>query len=431
MKEVIADAIRFVERTVLPSLSREPGLGNQITDYDFLLEFSGRRRANPIPLIERAVRKAAKIRIFAYVSQCRYHCAYCPFPTSLDGRQEEDALRILSEIARFRESFSSMPSVESLSVGGGTPTILAADAIWRFVTGIRDNLSIPRGTYANLECSPDTLTPEKIAASREAGITRMSLGVQTFNDSVLNNCGRRHNGVQAMEACHMLVNQGFGDVNVDLMRGLPGQTLEVLATDVQRLIQARVPSVHLYRLRLPRNHPIVKKHPYTKDYLRDVIAMQLVADRLFCAAGYRRHHSAHWTMNTAMRAISSHPWDFGKTEIAFGPGAYSYFPFGECRNEIRKQNWRQALDNRIPSLKEGSLYSTTEQETRWVKFCLKGLTLFPSEFQVRFAYPIEQSALWPKLRRLLELGILASDGSTLTFTELGYAVAEEAIRFVL
>ena len=118
--KIVDDALVFIEDRVLPILKREPSIGSQILDYDFLLEFSERRSANPFSLLRRTLDDGLqKIRLFGHISQCAYHCLYCSFPTLLDGLQEEDAVRLVREASTFKRAMGDLPEVESLSIGGG------------------------------------------------------------------------------------------------------------------------------------------------------------------------------------------------------------------------------------------------------------------------------------------------------------------------
>src|SRR3989339_1059748 len=181
------------------------------------------------------------------------------------------------------EQWVICPRLNLCQLEGETPTTLSAKGIGRLVKGIREHYQIPRGVYANMECSPDTITPEKVAAAHEAGITRLSMGVQTFNNEILERCERGHTGELAEKACKTLLQQNFQDLNVDLMRGLPGQTPEIFADDIEKFIETKIPSLHLYRLRLPPKHPLLRSEPYTRNYVRDVLAMQIIADRSLSA----------------------------------------------------------------------------------------------------------------------------------------------------
>ncbi len=430
--KIVDDALVFIEDRVLPILKREPSIGSQILDYDFLLEFSERRSANPFSLLRRTLDDGLKkIRLFGHISQCAYHCLYCSFPTLLDGLQEEDAVRLVREASTFKRAMGDLPEVESLSIGGGTPTTLSAKGIGRLVKGIREHYQIPRGVYANMECSPDTITPEKVAAAHEAGITRLSMGVQTFNNEILERCERGHTGELAEKACKTLLQQNFQDLNVDLMRGLPGQTPEIFADDIEKFIETKIPSLHLYRLRLPPKHPLLRSEPYTRNYVRDVLAMQIIADRSLSAAGYGRHHSAHWTSNRNASTVTSKPWDFGKAEIGFGISSYSYVPMGEVRNVKSAKKWRDLVDHGRLTFHEGALYLPQEQEVRWIKFALKSLSLDLKEYERCFGVTIDNSVTWPKIKRLIDLGILSRSERELSFTPAGYAIAEEALRFLI
>lgn len=438
VNSLLREAREYVSNKVKSVFAVEPQLAVSAENYDFLVRFFGRNEIDRSLLINETIARlaSANISLYAHIPQCVYRCKFCTFGVTLDSNAGADAHRLLVEADNFRGvvDITSKP-VTSLYFGGGTPTVLPPESIRDLVGGYRRRFNVGTDTEVTMEGSPDTISPEKVVAAREAGVTRFSVGVQTFDEAILANCDRRHTATQADESVVLLCESGFREVNVDLMRGLPGQTLEGFAQDLLRVIEIGPHSIYIYRMRLQRAYELPSrflKNAQRPEFpaLEDVIAMQFVADRLLREHGYHRRHTAHWSKKSDSTRYSVDRWQRQEVLFAFGWMAYSFSPIGEYYNVQQLGRWRQLVDSGLPTYEKACRYTPDEEELRWVMFTLKTLDLSPAQFSLHFGKPLSESVVWSKLQQLVELRILEEENGSLTFSDQGFLIAEEAIRFL-
>ena len=154
------------------------------------------------------------------IRKCRY-CDFLSFPVDYETRKAYVEALCWELKARGKES----PPADTVFIGGGTPSVLEEDLILKLGEAIRENFDVPAEAEFSIEANPGTLTKEKIKAFREIGVNRVSLGVQSLDDRLLETLGRIHRAEEAKDSYRMLREHGFNNINLDLMFALPGQDL--------------------------------------------------------------------------------------------------------------------------------------------------------------------------------------------------------------
>src|SRR5712692_8184271 len=164
--------------------------------------------------------------LYVHIPFCARICPYCAFYKDLLDRSQTWRFceAILSELDRQRRSFAISP--KTIYFGGGTPTALRIAQLELLLRGFRERLDLSQLVEWTMEANPGSVSARKAAFLRNLGITRISLGVQSWNDDLLKLLGREHNARQAKESFDILRAAGFSNINIDLMFGLPGQSLE-------------------------------------------------------------------------------------------------------------------------------------------------------------------------------------------------------------
>lgn len=194
--------------------------------------------------------------IYVHIPFCRSKCAYCDFVSVCDGEEKQrlyiDAL--LREIYTGRKIFDGV--ADTLYIGGGTPSCLYEGAVRSIAETIADSFDTRLAEFT-VECNPDTFTPVKARELSEAGVTRVSLGVQSLDDEVLKRAGRRHDSTTAKEAVRLAVKSGF-DVSADLMLGLEGQRGEDVDAFVDFVSDEGVKHVSAYMLKVESGTPLAR-----------------------------------------------------------------------------------------------------------------------------------------------------------------------------
>jgi len=193
--------------------------------------------------------------LYISVPFCRTKCSYCNFASDVfsTAAYESYVSRVLDDIAKAPETASELgcilpETVDSIYLGGGTPSILDPDQLRRIFGALKERFSVASHTEVTVECAPGTLTPVLIETLLACGVNRVSLGVQSFVDQETQSVGRLHKRATVIEEIARLRQAGLGNINIDLIAGLPHQTADSWTFSLSDAIAAGVPHVSVYML---------------------------------------------------------------------------------------------------------------------------------------------------------------------------------------
>jgi putative oxygen-independent coproporphyrinogen III oxidase len=227
-------------------------------------------------------------------------------------------------------------TVHTVFIGGGTPSLFSPEGIGRLLSDLRLLLPLAPGCEITLEANPGTFERERFRAFRDAGVTRLSIGVQSFDDAKLKALGRVHDRAQALAAVEEAASS-FDTFNLDLMYALPGQTLEELETDLRTSLAFNPPHLSLYHLTLEPNTAFALKPPV----LPDEDASSHMLDRLVeitTAAGLERYEVSAYARPGHRSAHNLNYWQFGDY-LGLGAGAHGKLSFPH--RVLRTVKWRE------------------------------------------------------------------------------------------
>ena len=207
--------------------------------------------------------------LYLHIPFCRKRCKFCYFKVFTDKNSAE-VERYLAALAREIELVSQLPAMGGrpfrfVYFGGGTPSFLSSRQLERLVDRLRANVSWDEAEEVTFECEPGTLSEAKVKTLRGIGVTRLSLGVEHFDDEILRNNGRAHESGEIYKAWPWIQAAGFANANIDLIAGMVGDTTEKWREAVRRAIELEPDSVTIYQMELPFNTV------YSKDILGGVI----------------------------------------------------------------------------------------------------------------------------------------------------------------
>ena len=193
--------------------------------------------------------------LYLSVPFCRTKCSYCNFASDVFSRAAFQGYvdRVCADIINARQTAEHMggqfePTLDSIYLGGGTPTVLDVSQLERLFVTIRQNFEVVKSAEITVECAPGTLTSALLDALCRIGVNRISLGVQSFVDQEAAAVGRLHTRTKVLDDINRLRASGIGNINVDLIAGLPHQTPESWETSLAETIAAAVPHVSVYML---------------------------------------------------------------------------------------------------------------------------------------------------------------------------------------
>ena len=207
------------------------------------------------------------LSLYIHIPWCVRKCPYCDFNSHQAGETIDEAAYVDALLADLEQELESAGKQElhSLFFGGGTPSLLSAEAVNRIIEGIAGRTVISSHAEISLEANPGTFEQQRFADYRSAGVNRLSIGIQSFNDDQLIRLGRIHNGNEAMQAIETAYSAGFDNINLDLMFGLPGQTLKQSLEDVESACRFKPAHVSHYQLTIEPNTYFYKHTPSLPD----------------------------------------------------------------------------------------------------------------------------------------------------------------------
>ncbi|MCO6413120.1 MAG: radical SAM family heme chaperone HemW [Thiogranum sp.] len=265
---------------------------------------------------------APPLSLYIHFPWCVRKCPYCDFNShSLRDELPEDAY----VDALLRDLELELPAVwgrpiQTIFMGGGTPSLFSAQAIDRLLSGIRARLPLRPDLEVTLEANPGTVERERFAAYREAGVNRLSIGVQSLDDRHLNALGRIHDAAQAVEAAHAARAAGFDNFNMDMMFGLPEQSIDQALHDLTAAIELRPDHLSWYQLTLEPNTLFAARPPTLPDDDQKGEMQQL--GQLLCArSGYTQYEVSAFAQPGKACRHNRNYWCFGDY-IGIGAGAH-------------------------------------------------------------------------------------------------------------
>jgi oxygen-independent coproporphyrinogen-3 oxidase len=263
------------------------------------------------------------LSLYVHLPWCVRKCPYCDFnshalKTSLPEREYVDAL--LRDLD-FDLSHITGRRIETVFFGGGTPSLFSAEAIHRVLFESRRRIPFAPDVEVTLEANPGTVESGRFAEYRAAGVTRLSIGVQSFNPQHLHALGRIHSADEAVRAAESAHAAGLDNFNLDLMFGLPGQTTEQAAGDVQTAMALAPAHISHYQLTLEPN-TLFHAHPPALPDEDSVWQMQQTCQQLLAERGYQQYEISAYARPERRCRHNLNYWRFGDY-LGIGAGAHS------------------------------------------------------------------------------------------------------------
>jgi oxygen-independent coproporphyrinogen-3 oxidase len=266
------------------------------------------------------------LSLYVHLPWCLKKCPYCDF-NSHEKRgelQEQDYLAALRADLEAALPFIWGRRVHSVFIGGGTPSLFSPQAIDRLLTDVRARLPLEAACEITLEANPGTFERERFRAYRSAGVTRLSVGVQSFDDAKLRALGRMHDAAQARAALEE-ASRSFDSFNLDLMYALPGQTLDELDADLRQALAFEPPHLSIYHLTIEPNTFFAKHPPAVPDDDAASDMLDRIAERT-AASGLERYEVSAFARPGHRCRHNLNYWQFGDY-LGIGAGAHSKLSF--------------------------------------------------------------------------------------------------------
>ena len=265
--------------------------------------------------------------IYIHVPFCRSKCQYCDFysVTTKESKLLEDYRKAICE--HIREAGGQAPDylVDTIYFGGGTPSYFGPDGMAAILTAIRKSFDVSPAAEITFEANPDSVDKRLLRRLRSEGFNRVSLGIQCDNDEILEKIGRPHSYLQAVDAYKLIRRKGFRNVSVDLMYGLPGQSLEEWQETLKNVLKLKPEHISCYGLKVEEGTPLYDVQEFANLADDDTQAdMYLSAIEILKKRGYRQYEISNFCRKGHVSRHNLKYWN-GEEYLGFGPDAASDF----------------------------------------------------------------------------------------------------------
>ncbi len=367
------------------------------------------------------------LSLYVHLPWCLRKCPYCDFNSHeyREGR-ELDVDTARAYLGALRADLeAALPliwgrPVVSVFIGGGTPSLFAPEQIAELISDLRARLPLEPGCEITMEANPGTFEKERFAGFADAGITRLSIGVQSFDDEKLRALGRIHSGTQARAAIEEAAN-AFPTFNIDLMYALPGQTLEELDEDLRTALSFEPPHLSVYHLTIEPNTRFANSPP---EHLPDPDLASEMLDLITARTGEKglhRYEVSAYARDGHRCTHNTNYWQFGDY-LGIGAGAHTKLSF--AHRLLRQVRWRDPATF-MQKAAEGQAVSNEHEVARGelpFEFMLNALRLREGVPMSSF---LERTGLPPSMiAKAMELGrakgLLDPDPDVIRATPLGF-----------
>ncbi|HEX8280451.1 MAG TPA: radical SAM family heme chaperone HemW, partial [Chthoniobacterales bacterium] len=385
---------------------------------------AGTAEARAVANVSRAMRNvhpraAGPVRhVYVHIPFCARICPYCAFyKERADPAQTQ---RFCEALLRELESASAEFELEAETIffGGGTPTALSTAQLGFVLSGFRERLVSDSDDLREwtIEANPGSVSPSKAALLREVGVTRVSLGVQSWNDELLKLLGREHNAAQAEESFRILRAAGIGNVSIDLMFGLPGQTLDDWQATLERTVALEPEHISAYCLTYEEDTEFFLRHTrgeYRQDEASDARFYE-VAMEVLERAGFRQYEISNYARPGFESAHNRGYWA-GEDYIGIGPSAFSTVGAERWQNVCDYRSYSDRVLTGVSPIASTEALAPETKRSEQIALLLRTRTGVPKEWLGR----------WPdECAEFIDLGLLRESGTRFVLTQKGKLLAD-------
>lgn len=368
------------------------------------------------------------LSLYVHFPWCEQKCPYCDFNShQAKASLQADERRYLRALVKQLEI--SLPyiwgrPIETIFFGGGTPSLMSVEGFDWLMSQFRSLLGLRPGIEINFEANPGSADAEKFASFAKAGVNRLSIGVQSFNNQHLQAIGRIHDASQAWSALQMAREAGIKRINLDLMFALPGQTLHQALADIERALEFAPEHISHYQLSIEPNTAFYRQPPVLPN---DDLAwqMQVECQKLLAEAGYQHYEVSAYAKPNQACSHNLNYWQFGDY-LGLGAGAHGKITLPAEGKILRTQmpaspgGYAEIIESAALTDQPGRWYAV-EAEDLPFEFMLNALRLTEGFDLDLFAKTtgLDLATIKPKLAEFTAKNWITIEQNWLKTTELG------------
>ena len=364
------------------------------------------------------MRKLPPLSLYLHIPWCVQKCPYCDFNShALKGEVPHDdyVAHLLADLDADIP-LTAGRRIETIFIGGGTPSLLSAHAMQTLLDGVRARLPVSADAEITMEANPGTVEADRFSGYQRAGVNRISIGVQSFSAEKLERLGRIHGPQEAKRAAQLATGLGLRSFNLDLMHGLPDQTLEQALDDLRQAIALNPPHLSWYQLTIEPNTLFASRTPVLPDddALWDIFEQ---GDQLLTAAGYQQYETSAYAKPGYQCQHNINYWRFGDY-LGVGCGAHGKLtqPDGRILRTVKTKHPRGYMQGRYLDKQ----YQVVNDELPF-EFFMNRFRLLEAAPREEFAIytGLEESTIRSQLDQAINSGYLLETDAHWQITEKG------------
>lgn len=371
-----------------------------------------------------------RIGLYVHIPYCRQKCSYCDFNSyaSMEGTVPEYFNALNNEISSYSDMLQGF-TVKTVFMGGGTPSYVDSKYMHQLMSSLNRHMNIEGDAEISIETNPGTLTEKKLSVYREAGINRLSIGLQAWQNSLLKYLGRIHNIEDFITNYKLALKAGFNNINVDLIFGIPGQSIKDWTDTIDNISQLDITHLSCYSLKIEEGTPFglqleKGKLKAVEDELdREMywIAIEKLRNNgfkqyeisNFAREGYEcRHNLVYWN---------------AEEYVGFGAGAHSYFNKKRFNNVGDIHRYSSLINNNESTIENVQAIDEQDSMSEYMILRLRLVEgVLSKDFEQRFGVALS-TKYSKQIERLVSSGLADFNGNKLRLTQKGLDLANQAL----
>ncbi len=366
--------------------------------------------------------------IYIHIPFCKTRCSYCDFFTGTDISLKENLIRAICSELSIRKSYLKNEFIQTIYLGGGTPSLLSKDDFEKIFSTIHSNFSLAQCQEITIEANPDDLTEEYIDMLRTFPFNRISIGIQSFCDKELQFICRRHTAQQAIDAVKNCQKAGFTNISIDLIYGLPEQKLLTWKKNLQQAIDLNIQHLSAYHLTYEKGTLLYQQKKENKILAID----ENLSNTMFIAlveklekVGLKQYEISNFSLKSYESKHNSSYWD-GKKYLGIGPSAHSFDGVSRQWNVASLDKYINNVTTQT-QIEEIEVLSEEQQKNEFIITRLrtiKGIDIH--EFSLLFG-SLAANNLIKQANKYLKTNLLDLTNNTLKLTRKGIFLSDNII----
>ena len=367
--------------------------------------------------------------LYIHIPFCKQRCNYCAFYSSTLFNIQDKYISALCKEIETRHNYAGDKAIETIYLGGGTPSTLNSEQLKRIFDTINKNYKIAPHPEVTMECNPDDLTPQFLAQLASLPINRISMGIQSFNDTQLKRLGRRHDAEKACQAVANARQAGYSNISIDLMFALPGSSMHEWEETLEKAIALHPNHISAYNLMYEEGTPMyraLEQGDFTELGEEENVAQFHLLIEKIKAAGYRHYEISNFALPGYESRHNSSYWN-DTPYIGCGAAAHSYNGTSRQWNIANIQEYIKGMESGNPNFEIEEL-TEEERYNDTILTRLRTAKGIPLEWmKEKFSEKLNRHML-RVAEKEIALGNLKEENGHLSLTQKGIFISDAVIR---